>query len=166
MALRRGPKGWSRPEHLGHRVNSPGPELGPEVHGGTLYFSSVRRGGKGGLDIYSAPVSGGSFGTAELLAGPFNSPESDSDFTVSADGRFAAFWRGTETSRIFLSRRSPAGWSEPKPLPPSINLGPFNFTPRFSRSGKRLWLASTAPRTGQTAGMADIYVARLDRLPD
>lgn len=161
---RLGRGGWSQPEHLGDSVNSAGPELGPEVHGGALYFSSARRGGKGGLDIYSAQASGSGFEAAQVLAGPFNSAESDSDFTVSADGRLAAFWRGTQTSRIFLSRRGPAGWTEPQPLPASINLGPFNFTPCFSRDAKQLWLASTAPRAGQEEGMADIYRAGLDRL--
>ncbi|HEY0627578.1 MAG TPA: hypothetical protein VGD10_12740 [Allosphingosinicella sp.] len=157
---------WSAPEHLGDAVNSPNPELGPELHGGILYFASVRRGGKGGLDIYTAREAAGGFGPAEALAGPFNSAQSDSDFTISPDGRHAAFWRGLGdgTARIMLSRRLAAGWSEPAPLPASVNLGPFNFTPRFSRDGKSLWLASTLERQGQERGMADIYVRALPPL--
>jgi hypothetical protein len=154
--------GWSAPEHLGAVVNGPGPELGPELHGGVLTFSTVRRGGRGGLDIYAARQQGSSFSAPELLSGPFNSTESDSDFTLSRDGRTAAFWRGgAGTAKIFVARRTATGWSEPRPLPPSINHGPFNFTPAFLADGRRLAWASTAVRTGQDEGLADIFVAKL-----
>lgn len=155
---------WSTPEHLGDAVNSPGPELGPEVHAGVLTFSSVRKGGRGGLDVYSASIGDGLPGPAALLDGPFNSAESDSDFTLSPDGRRAAFWRSTgATARIHLSTKADGGWSPPQPLGPEVNLGPFNFTPAFSQDGKWLHLASTKPRDGQAAGMADIYRVRIPR---
>ena len=162
---RRTATGWSSPEHLGDDVNSRGPELGPELHDGVLTFASVRRGGVGGLDIYRSAERNGRFGPAELLPGPFNSKESDSDFTLSPDGRLAAFWRGGQTASIYISSRTARGWSEPKPLGPSVNIGPFNFTPSFTSDGRRLWFASTAARAGQPAGMADIYVASLPTVP-
>ncbi len=160
--------GWSAPEHLGPAVNSPGPELGPELHSGVLTFATARKGGKGGLDIMAARASGRGFTPAEPLAGPFNSPSSDSDFTLSRDGRTAAFWRGANdgTAKIMIAyRTAQGGWSEPVALPASINLGPFNFTPAFSRDGRRLTFASTAPRAGQQKGLADIYVAKLPPVP-
>jgi hypothetical protein len=40
--------GWSAPEHLGDKVNTPGEELGPELHDNVLYFSSTRAGGREG----------------------------------------------------------------------------------------------------------------------
>ena len=152
--------GWSAPEHLGDAVNGTGPELGPEVHDGVLTFASVRKGGVGGLDVYQARERDGAFGPAALLEGPFNSKDSDSDFTISPDGRRAAFWRGGETAAIYLARRTDAGWGEPVRLGAEVNIGPFNFTPSFARGGK-LWFASTAERAGQPAGMADIFVASL-----
>jgi hypothetical protein len=159
-------RGWSAPEHLGDIVNSPGPELGVELHRGVLYFASYRKGGKGGLDIYASRLVKGGFAPPELLEGPFNSAESDSDFTLSADGRLAAFWRGSGgTGLIQVAQRQGAGWSAPVPLPASINIGAFNFTPSFSRDGKSLRFASTVRREGQAAGMADIYVAKLPALP-
>ena len=162
---RRIAKGWSSPEHLGDEVNSRGPELGPELHGGVLTFASVRRGGIGGLDIYRSAGRNGRFGPAELLPGPFNSKESDSDFTLSPDGRQAAFWRGGHSASIYISSKSARGWSEPRPLGATVNIGPFNFTPSFASNGRRLWFASTAARVGQPAGMADIYVASLPPVP-
>jgi dipeptidyl aminopeptidase/acylaminoacyl peptidase len=153
---------WSAPEHLGDAVNSRGPELGPEVRGSVLTFGSVRKGGRGGLDIYAAPIGDGLPGPAALLDGPFNSAESDSDLTFSADGKRAAFWRGSGgAGRIYVSRKLEAGWSEPEILPDSVNIGPFNFTPSFSPDGRTLTFASTKRRESQPEGMADVYKAPL-----
>jgi hypothetical protein len=155
--------GWSAPEHLGSGVNGPGPELGPELHQGVLYFSSVRRGGRGGLDIYAARQEAQGFGPAALLDGPFNGAESESDFTISRDGRTALFWRSGPggTGTIHVARKSGDAWSDPAPLPASINHGPFNFTPSLSRNGRSLFYASTRERPGQEEGLADIYSAPL-----
>jgi hypothetical protein len=158
---------WSAPEHLGEVVNGAGPELGAELHGGVLTWSAAKRSGKGGLDIWRSTEANGAFSTPELLPGPFNSAASDSDFTLSADGRLAAFWRMVaDRGVLHLAERKGAGWSEPVPLPESINIGPFNFTPAFSADGKRLTFASTRERAGQEKGMADIYVVKLPRMPN
>lgn len=154
---------WSRPEHLGDAVNGPGEELGPEMHGNVLYFSSARRSGTGGLDIYVAQASERGFGQPELLPPPINSPASESDFTVSKDGRTALFWRQVEDGGLLhVSRLSADGsWSVPEPLSSTINIGPFNFTPAFSRDGSHVTFASTRARDGQPLGMADIYERKL-----
>lgn len=159
---RRTGHGWGAPEHL-TELSSPAPELGIEQHDGRVYFSSARKGGKGGLDIYSAPVLKNAFGKPEPLEGPFNTAGSDSDFTLSANGRTAIFWRSTDGKHasLYRSTREGRGWSEAQPLPASINRGDFNFTPSISRDGRTLWFASTAKREGQPEGMADVYVARL-----
>jgi hypothetical protein len=158
---------WSAPEHLGESVNGPGPELGPEFHYGTLYFSAVRKGGKGGLDIYTSQEEAGAFGAPAPLDGPFNSAASESDFTLTADGRLAAFWRMVgDKGMVHVARRTAAGWSDPVALPDSVNIGPFNFTPSFSADGRSLRFASTRPRAGQAAGMADIYIVKLGRMPN
>ena len=160
---RRTGAGWSAPERLPDSVNSPGQELGPELHGGFLYFSSARRGGQGGLDIYRAEVQGEAFRQAAPLDGPFNSAASDSDFTLSRDGRIAAFWRSGEggTARIHFARRTAGGWSAPQPLAAALGPGPFDFTPSFSPDGRSISFASTRLRDGQEAGLADIYSVRL-----
>lgn len=159
----RGADGWSAPEHLGPEVNSRGQELGPELHGGILYFSSARRSGRGGLDIYAAPQAGSGFAPAALLDGPFNGPASESDFTLSGDGLRALFWRSSEGGggTIHIAQRTADGWSDPIPLPATINHGPFNFTPSFTGNGRSLVYASTRAREGQAEGLADIYRAPL-----
>jgi hypothetical protein len=154
--------GWSAPEHLGPEVNSSGQELGPELHKDVLYFSSARRAGAGGLDIYHAKLDGQTFKEATLLAGPFNTASSESDFTLSADGTMAMFWRSIgEAGIIHLSRRDGDSWSLPAPLPASINIGPFNFTPSFSSDNRHMRYASTMERPHQHKGLADLYEAQL-----
>jgi hypothetical protein len=147
---------WGEPEHLGATINGRGPELGPEVHGGVLTYSAARRSGKGGLDIYAAALVGSGFGAPVLLEGPFNSAESDSDFTIAPDGRTAAFWRGSGgKGRIMVSRRKGAAWGAPVALGPAVNHGALNFTPAFSSDGRRLTYASIA----EGSALADIFVA-------
>jgi hypothetical protein len=159
--------GWLAPEHLGDVVNGAGAELGAELHNGVLTWSAAKKSGKGGLDIYRSVERNGVFSAPELLPGPFNTAASDSDFTLSADGRRAAFWRMAGAKGVLhLATRTAAGWSEPKPLPDSVNIGPFNFTPAFSADGRRLFFASTRERPGQEKGMADIYVVKLGRIPN
>jgi WD40-like Beta Propeller Repeat len=159
---------WSAPEHLGHAINGPGPELGPEYHGGILYFGSVRKNGRGGLDIYAARARDGGFPDAPVpLSGPFNTAASESDFTLSPDRGLAVFWRMIgDKGVLHIVRRARLGWSVPVPLPEYVNIGPFNFTPSFTRDGTTLRFASTRPRAGQPVGMADIYVVKLAGMPN
>ena len=149
---------WSAPVRLGLTVNSSGQELGPELHAGVLYFSSVRRSGAGGLDIYQARSNGDGFEQAKPLPGPFNTMASESDFTLSVDGNAAMFWRSVgERGIIHISYRDDGGWTQPTPLPSEINQGLFNFTPSFNANGTRIIYSSTIERSGQPRGLADIY---------
>lgn len=153
---------WSAPEHLGDAVNGAGEELGPELHGGVLYFATARRSGMGGLDIYAARLSPDGFAKPDLLPTPINSAASESDFTLSRDGRTAFFWRMTEgKGMIHRSRLGPQGWSTPAPLGPAINRGGFNFTPALAHDGRTLTFASDAARPGQANGLSDVYRVRL-----
>jgi hypothetical protein len=149
---------WSAPEHLGDEVNSKGEELGPELHDGVLYFGSARKSGLGGLDIYRAPAKQGGFHRAQPMPTPINSTASESDFTLSRDGRLALFWRQVgERGLLHISRRTvDGGWTAPQPLPDSINIGAFNFTPFLDSSATRLTFAAT-PRQGRLRNVADIY---------
>jgi dipeptidyl aminopeptidase/acylaminoacyl peptidase len=150
---------WSPPEHLGDVVNGAGEELGPELHAGVLYFATARKSGMGGLDIYSARVTAGGFFKPELLPAPLNSAESESDFTLSRDGKLALFWRMIDGRGLIhvASLGSDGLWSSPTPLEGYVNAGHFNFTPALSPDGKRLSFASDVRRAGQPDGMADIF---------
>ncbi len=153
---------WQAPEHLGDVVNSPAVELGPELHGGVLYFNSAR---SGNLDIYASPVTAdGVAGAATVLPAPINSPSPEGDFTLTPDGGTALFWSLRDgKGRIYAANRQGDGWGPAMALPESVNMGDFQFTPQVVRdsAGDRLAFASTVARPGQAAGMADIYTVPL-----
>jgi hypothetical protein len=75
---------WSTPKNLGKEVNSSGNELFPFINrSGTLYFSSERKDGLGGLDIYSIAMKDIDSSKPLHLEAPINS-ETD-DFGIWTD---------------------------------------------------------------------------------
>ncbi|WP_290890800.1 hypothetical protein [Arenimonas sp.] len=132
------------PEHLA-AASSPGEELGPEVHGGTLYFNSTRPGGPEPLAIYRAPVLADGIGPAQAMPAPFNEGRVQGDLTFSPDGRIALFWSVRGDLRepdLFAVVRRDEGWSEAIRLPSPFNAPGMDFTPAFSADGDTLYWAS------------------------
>ncbi|MEM1118931.1 MAG: hypothetical protein AAGJ18_00695 [Bacteroidota bacterium] len=77
---------WGIPTNMGAPINSAGNELFPSIMAdGSMYFSSNRAGGNGGLDIYRATMDGGTWTTANLGT-PFNSMADDLGYVENADG--------------------------------------------------------------------------------
>ncbi|HYF23088.1 MAG TPA: hypothetical protein VD929_06785 [Caulobacteraceae bacterium] len=159
---RREPNGWSAPEPVTD-ANSPAYELGPELHGGVLYFNSNRPGGRGGLDLWRV---GPGEPPAPLAA--LNAAGSEGDFTLSPDGRVAVFWSdrpgGSGHGDLYASAQTADGWSPPVNLGPEVNSPAFDFTPSFSADGKTLMFASTRPRDGADR-LADVYAVAVDDVP-
>lgn len=91
---------WSEPVNLGKEVNTKESELFPELHPeGSLYFSSDRNAGFGGLDIYKYDPKSETEEKTELLSATFNSPGNDFGYTVNADkssGYFTSDREGTD----------------------------------------------------------------------
>lgn len=164
---RRTAAGWSAPEPVAG-VNSPGAELGPELHGEVLTFNSTRPGGLGKLDIWQARRAGQGFAAPAPLPAPVNSPASEGDFTLSPDGRIALFWSdrpgGLGQGDIWMSVRRGDGWSEPVNLGAPVNSAAFDFGPAFSADGKTLTFASTRPREGADR-MAEVYRLPVSAVP-
>lgn len=158
---------WGAPEPVA-AATSPGIELGPELHGGVLYFNSTRPGGSGRLDIYAAQPTGDGFAAPAPLPAPINSSFSEGDFTLSPDGRVALFWSdrpgGLGAGDIWLSVRNGQGWSEPVNLGPAVNSPQFDFTPAFSPDGETLIFSSTRPRDGQDR-LSDVYAIAVNDVP-
>jgi hypothetical protein len=78
---------WSRPVNVGPAVNSSSSEVYPFFSSsGRLYFSSDRKGGKGGLDIYYSIKQGDGWSAPILMDEPINSKGDDFAFyTLSSD---------------------------------------------------------------------------------
>lgn len=120
---------WSVPENLGEPINTGFWESQPSISsdGKTLYFTSNRKGGKGGMDIWksvknennkwSEPVNlGDSINTPYNELSPFIHPDNQTLY-FSSDGRI-----GMGGKDIYYSRKKNDGnWSLP------VNIGyPIN----------------------------------------
>lgn len=83
---------WSMPENLGAVINTSGSEMAPFIHpdGKTLYFSSDRHIGMGGIDLYvSRADSAGKWGTPVNLGFPINTAADEINIIVTASGHKA-----------------------------------------------------------------------------
>jgi outer membrane protein OmpA-like peptidoglycan-associated protein len=134
--------------------------------GRTLYFASDRKGGRGGVDLYSTikdPVTG-VWSTPENMGPVINTPNDEktpfihSDFETiyfSSDGH-----PGVGGFDIFYSKKDTAGkWSEPKNIGVPINTKGDDLGFFVSTDGHLGYFASNEPfRTkGKSVGGFDIY---------
>ena len=81
---------WSEPINLGSRVNTPGNEVFPYIHGNDeLYFSSDGLGGLGGLDVFKTVVDvlGMPAGKSFNMGANFNSYDDDFGVAFQNDGK-------------------------------------------------------------------------------
>ena len=120
---------WSAPQNLGSTINSTSIEQHPAISkdGLSLYFSSDRPVGLGGLDIYVSQRESldAPWGTPVNLGSNINSDRNDTAPTLSPDGHrlyFHSFGRGgCGGADLFVSRRDEKrddlGWE------PAQNLG-------------------------------------------
>jgi hypothetical protein len=163
--------GWKEPVNLGCEVNSSSDEAGPvlsfaEPGPPTLYFSSARIGGPGGINLYlSQKVGGWSFGPSELVPG-VNSANDDMQPYVRRDGRelvFASNQPGGQGSfDIWSASRDSITdpWSAPVNLGPNVNSVASETRPSLSWDGTTLLFGTT--RSG-VEGVSDIFYATRDQ---
>ena len=82
---------WTTPVNLGDDINTKGDEMFPFHFNDRLYFSSDGHGGFGGLDIYFATGTNGSYSEVANLGYPANSSADDFSFIMNEDGRRGMF---------------------------------------------------------------------------
>ncbi len=116
--------GWTKPVALGISINLPGsnnqqPHVSPD--GSYLYFSSDRAGGKGGFDLWAAPLTNGQPGEATNLGATINTIDDEQapfyhapsgSLIFSCNGRV-----GMGGYDFFQSKGNIGQWAEP------VNLG-------------------------------------------
>jgi outer membrane protein OmpA-like peptidoglycan-associated protein len=70
---------WQKPENLGNKINTEGDEMFPflEEKSGTMYFTSNGHYGLGGLDIFTATLTGGQFDNVKNAGYPLNTQNDD-----------------------------------------------------------------------------------------
>lgn len=126
MCTNKGDK-WSRPRNLGPDVNSPAWESQPSfsIDGKTLYFSSDRKGGYGGKDIWKTVFMNGHWTAPENLGPTINTPGNESSPYIHYDDKTLYFSSdghvGMGGLDLFLSHCTDTGWETPTNLGYPIN---------------------------------------------
>jgi Tol biopolymer transport system component len=156
---------WGPPKNVGPNVNSPYHDgiLSVSADGKTLYWSSNRPDGLGGLDIWMARRDNPSepFGPAENVGAPINTPGDDFAPEITANEKRLYFASSRPGSvgfvNLWLTTREHKDdpWSEPVSLD-TVNRFPFQARPSVWGNGQELFFMS--PRPGGF-GDFDIWLA-------
>lgn len=128
VSQRTGPQ-WKEPVNLGPVANSDVWDSQPclSSDGQTLYFSSKRKGGKGGSDIWRTTLlKGGNWSIPENLGDSVNTPDAEMTPFIHPDGRTLYFASkghlGMGGADLFVSRSDENGkWSKAKNLGYPLN---------------------------------------------
>lgn len=154
---------WSRPEEIvgiySKLTNDRDWNL--NYDGTQMYFASTRHGGIGSSDIWFTKKNNNTWSAPTNLAKPLNSALSETDPSISADGKTLYFVRhngqktpeGKECGSIWVSTQKGTTWSEPQKLLAPINSG-CECSPSILSDNQTLIFASS--RAGGKGGL-DLY---------
>jgi outer membrane protein OmpA-like peptidoglycan-associated protein/Tol biopolymer transport system component len=169
MATKSG-TGWSLPVTAGQALSwaeqSGSATLTPD--GNFMIFAAYEwdesqpdKKGSGRTDLYSAERIGGEWRNVTNLGPVINSPDWDSQPTLSADGRTLYFASdrpgGAGGTDIYVTRRTTTGWTTPVNLGAPINTPEDDMAPTIAPDGKILFFSSKGH--GGLGGF-DIFAAR------
>ena len=119
---------WTKPESLGDKINLPkSSELSCSItsDGKTLYFSSNREGGYGGLDIWKSNLVKGQWAEPMNMGPKINTKEDEDAPFISADGQILYYsTKGKNTMGgfdIVYTTLEKSGWTEPENMGIPIN---------------------------------------------
>ncbi|WP_158275615.1 tetratricopeptide repeat protein [Marinilabilia rubra] len=161
---------WQEPEKLPHPINSEWAEthasLSPDQS--TLFFTSDRPGGYGGLDIYMVKLNEyGKWGEPVNMGPEINSEKDEETPMLHPDGRTLYFASEGHSSMgrfdVFFSQLEEDGsWAEPVNMGHPINTpdDDFFFVPTLDKS--QAYYASY--RFKENVGRSDIYKVEFDSL--
>jgi outer membrane protein OmpA-like peptidoglycan-associated protein/tetratricopeptide (TPR) repeat protein len=152
-------------------INTPGNEgtCTMSADGKILIFSSCEgnpdRKVIGSCDLFISYRTGDKWSKPQNMGPVINSPEWDSQPSLSADGRELYFVSnrrgGPGANDIWVARRDAKGeWQKPVPLPPPINTPGDEIAPFIHASGKTLYFASD---THQGLGGYDLFKSDLQK---
>ena len=162
---------WTQAKDLGPPLSSPGAEWGFSIAAdNSVYFSSTRKGGRGGDDIWYAPFVNNTWSQAihlPVLATSYN----DAGPGIAPDQSFMVFNSikpgGLGNADLYLTlRRLDGTWSRPRNLGPRINSTYHDFCAIITADKKYLFFSR---RTGGNPNRdaADIYWVELkEYLPE
>lgn len=156
-----GPDGaWGPPQNLGPPVNSRYNEANASLSldGRALYFVSIRPGGLGGWDIWTAHLTDQGWSEPENLGPKINTPGNEFIAFIHPNGEELYFSSdglgGFGGSDIFYTSKTPAGWSDPVNLGPVINTPANDMYFTIPAAGDLVYLSSNRD---DSLGKEDIY---------
>jgi hypothetical protein len=164
---------WQAPINLGATVNSSETDAGPCISTDelSLFFTSNRPGGSGGMDIWvtTRTTKSDHWGPPVNLGTTVNGPDWDHFPSISTDGLELFFTSGpgsTGNMDLWVTRRATTGdeWSNPVNLGAGVNSSVWDFDPSISPSGLELFFRSDRSPGGYLSG--DIYVVRRQSVSD
>ena len=141
-----------------------GPCLGYD--GKTFYFTSNRKGGEGGIDIWYSKKNGNLWEVPKNMGKGVNTKGYDGFPSVSADGKHMYFMRegggknsptGQRCCKIFEAERRGSFYINAKPMPYPINTGCEGY-PRIMADNKTLIFSSYR---NEGKGGYDLYESKL-----
>jgi len=151
------------PKNAGDRINSAESEYLPclTIDGKEFFFTRRLRGFD--EDFFSAKWDGKDWVKAAPLGGNVNTDQNEGAQMISQDGEWLVFTAcnrkdGWGSCDIYISFKTPQGWSEGLNLGGKINTDQWESQPCLSPDKRDLYFASR--RTGGYGG-SDIYVSHL-----
>jgi outer membrane protein OmpA-like peptidoglycan-associated protein len=153
---------WSVPKNMGEPVNTIYKETQPSISpdGKTIYFSSNRKGGKGGLDLWKTSLTDtGTWSMPVNLGDSINTVFDEQSPFIHNDNKTMYFssngWPGLGNFDLFVSRRtSDSTWTVPMNLGYPINTHFIEEGLMVNAKGNTAYYSST--REGGYGGR-DIY---------
>jgi outer membrane protein OmpA-like peptidoglycan-associated protein len=164
----RQPAGWTTPastsEALTHAEQSGAATLTPD--GNFMIFAAYEWSDKtmavsGRTDLFSAERVRGEWSNIQNLGPIVNSPDWDSQPSLSVDGRTLYFASdrpgGSGRADIYVTHHTASGWSAPVNLGPAVNTPEDDLSPSIAPDGKSLFFAS---KGHGGAGGFDLFIAK------
>lgn len=160
-------KGWGEPVHMGPEVNTGGDEWFPTTtKDGTLYFGSPRKGGHGGIDIWTSKKGAAKYEEAQNAGPVINGSDSEIEPFIAPNGSYIIFNAvghnlGFGALDFYISKHTKTGWLPPVLLPEPINSKATELSPKVSRDGKTFFF-TTLRKKGK--GLGDIWTVPMSSI--
>ncbi|HLZ17333.1 MAG TPA: hypothetical protein VKQ08_09850, partial [Cyclobacteriaceae bacterium] len=158
--------------NMGREINSEFEDYGPVLNAdeSEIIFTTRRRDGntnenvaddnKPYEDVFFADRSGNKWSGAKNIGPAINSKFSDSNLTLSYDGKLLFIYKDDGNGDIYVSEKNKNGnWDPPTPLPGIINSSARESSVAITADGNTLYFASERP--GGFGG-SDIYSCTKD----
>ena len=128
----------------------------------TMYFVGLNReDGSQSEDIYVSRRDSrtGEWSSARRVAELSNPYRNEAPTSLSGDGRMMLLF---VEGRMCFSVRGAHGWSEPRPLPQSLQIGNWQADAMITADGSALLFAANYPAEGEEKASLNIFVSKRD----